>query len=328
MLQSSLSTQTSNYSNYQALDPYTQNNSQTVNSPKLVPQNSYQNPTNLQQTYQQPTYQQFPRSNSFSNNDLISPTSIQTGNMNLQPLTVQTSNLQNQQFQGQSYQQGGFQQAFQNYTYQQQGLQPLSPTLQNQQNLQQNILTNNGNMSNALLIKDIASDKDLVFYDRICKNFAIKKTPKIGTCWNNSVVFDDYFEEFEDKGVFCEPEVRAITFYHNDTQILGVACDYEILGKSMIGPTHMNKDHEILKQATLKLQDGDGLSEVSGYLDSNGQICGLTLVSWGPSGKQILTVGGVGPTQFSNILPKSLCKLHGIGGSHRQYLDSLYFYIY
>ncbi|KAL4495548.1 hypothetical protein ABPG72_020289 [Tetrahymena utriculariae] len=149
----------------------------------------------------------------------------------------------------------------------------------------------------------------------------VKQSQKVG---KDTHFYSTHFDQLEQsqvlKNEFHTPEVYKITVFYTENIVIGLECHYKALGKDNVATvTNRGSFQGYVQSQTIALEFGEHFTEISGRAgDSIDRL--LIKTSKGKT----LEVGGVGGQPFNNLLPWGHPNIVSIGGSTREYLDSLY----
>lgn len=166
------------------------------------------------------------------------------------------------------------------------------------------------------------SIKDKVFLNKALSN-KVRRTKRVGQCFMTSKLFDEYLEAFVGQRISDRPIMKSITIFYNPGSIIGFQSQYEVGDKLLESGPYVS-NIEPSKQVTIEFEEDEGVSEILGYLNDDGCVCGIVIVT---THKRVAEIGGKGPKIFDNIVNKDGSYLIGVGGSFRkEAMDSIYFY--
>ncbi|KAL4436209.1 hypothetical protein ABPG74_018193 [Tetrahymena malaccensis] len=158
------------------------------------------------------------------------------------------------------------------------------------------------------------------FYGKKSCNFS-RYSEKVG---RDNHFYSNYFDHYQqsniDKKFYSvnSCELKSITIYHTDVMIVGIQCSYKV-GFDTITVSSRGTYQGQVTASTIELKFAERIESISGR--SGDSIDRLVI----KTSDRKLEVGGFGGQPFKNIISKGgFNTIHNIGGSTRQFLDSLY----
>jgi len=186
------------------------------------------------------------------------------------------------------------------------------------------LLTSELIMTQIDIMNNQPSIKFEIFLSRKLPKKKIFRTGYVGKCFVTSVIFDEYLEIFLDGGISKEPHLKGLTIITSDTNIIGLKSKYRANKSTLLSTTPHADQLQPGNETSLSLEKEDLVTEISGFLDEVGCLVGIVFKT---SKGKLIQAGYKGLHPFTNLIPQTGVKLHGIGGSYRKSgFDSIYFY--